>query len=111
MGKKDSKALPKSFNNLIRTSDKPVLVDFWAEWCGPCRIVSPIIEQLAKEYSERLLTVKVNIDKKRDVATHYKVLSIPTIMLFWKGEALMRIIGAQSYEQIKEQIELNLAKI
>lgn len=67
--------------------------------------------QLAKEYSGRLLTVKVNTDKKRDLATHYQILSIPTIMMFWKDKTLMRIVGVQSYEQIKEQIELNLIKI
>ena len=82
-----------------------MLVDFWAEWCGPCRMVSPAIERLAKEYSGRLVTVKVNVDRKPGIAGHYQVSSIPTIMMFWRGEAVMRLQGAQPYQAIKQQID------
>jgi thioredoxin len=97
--------LPRSFDELITTSDKPVLVDFWAAWCGPCRMVSPIVEQIAKAYSGRLITVKVNVDEKQHIAAQYQIASIPTVMMFWKGQTLLQIIGLQSFEQIKQQID------
>ncbi|MCK4233744.1 thioredoxin [candidate division WOR-3 bacterium] len=108
MTEQNSKELPKSFNQLILNSDKPVLVDFFAVWCKPCKTVSPIIKRIAREYKERLLAIKVNIDAKRHVQAHYHVHSVPTIMLFWKGEELLRITGAKSYTYYKEKINLHL---
>jgi thioredoxin 1 len=99
--------LPRSFDELITTSVKPVLVDFWAAWCIPCQIVSPTIVQIAKEYSGRLLTVKVNVDEKQHIAIRYDVGSIPTVMMFWKGQSLLRIIGVQSFDEIKQQIDIH----
>ena len=99
--------LPASFFELVRLAEMPVLVDFWAEWCGPCRTVSPSIERLAHEYTGRLLTVKVNVDRRPQVAQAYDVQGIPTIMLFWKGEARMRLTGAYPYEAILQNIEEN----
>lgn len=99
--------LPASFFDLVSTSDMPVLVDFWAEWCGPCRMVSPAIERLAREYSGRILTVKVNVDRRPAVANALQVQGIPTIMLFWRGEARMRLTGAYPYERIRSSIEEN----
>jgi len=103
----DENHLPGSFFELIRVSDKPVLVDFWAEWCGPCRTVSPAIERIAREYAGRVLTVKVNVDHKPNVAQAYEVQGIPTIMLFWKGECHMRLTGAYPYEAILQNIQEN----
>ncbi len=97
--------LPKSFFDLVQQSEKPVLVDFWAEWCGPCRMVSPTVQRIASEMKDRLLTVKVNVDKKQHVAGHFQVTSIPTIMLFYKGEVLMRLAGAYPYDSLKQEIE------
>lgn len=97
--------LPPSFFDLINQSEKPVLVDFWAQWCGPCRMVSPAISRIASELKERLLTVKVNVDLKQHVAARYEITSIPTIMLFHKGVALMRLTGAYPYETLKREIE------
>ena len=99
--------LPGSFFELVRMSEMPVLVDFWAEWCGPCRTVSPAIERLAREYSGRVLTVKVNVDRKPNVAQAYEVQGIPTIMLFWHGEPRMRLTGAYPYEAILQNIQEN----
>jgi thioredoxin 1 len=103
--REEKAGLPKSFSELVETSDKPVLVDFWAEWCGPCRMVSPAIARVARAYSGRLLTVKVNVDEKRAVAERYQIQAIPTIMLFHKGRTLMRLQGAQPYENILRSIE------
>ncbi len=102
--------LPKSFDELIRTETKPILVDFWAEWCGPCRMVSPAIQRIAKEYSGRILAIKINVDAKQQIAMQYQIMSIPTIMLFINGTPVMRILGAQPYDQIKQQIETHLPK-
>jgi len=107
MGDNGSPQLPSSFFELVRTSPLPVLVDFWAEWCGPCRLVSPSIERLARVYAGRVLTVKVNVDRKPLVAQAYAVQGIPTIMLFWKGEPRMRLTGAYPYEAIRQNIEEN----
>jgi thioredoxin len=101
--------LPKSFFDLINTSEKPVLVDFWAEWCGPCRMVSPAVEKIASEMKGKLLTIKVNVDKKQHVAGQYQINSIPTIMLFKNGEPIMRLTGAHPYESLKKEIEKALA--
>ncbi len=83
----------------------PVLVEFWAEWCGPCRIVGPTVERIAREFAARMLTVRVDIDRRPRVAEQYAIDSIPTIMVFWKGEPAMRLTGAHSYETIREEIE------
>jgi thioredoxin 1 len=107
MGSGRVNGLPRSFGELVRVSDLPVLVDFWAEWCSPCRIVSPAIERLAHDFAGRILTVKVNVDMKPLVAQAYEVQGIPTIMLFWKGEPRMRLTGAYPYDAIRQNIREN----
>ena len=104
-------ALPPSFDALIRESDKPVLVDFYADWCGPCKMVSPAIQRLAGEYKGRILTVKIDTDAKPAIAARWSISGIPTIMLFHKGEVLMRLSGAHPYENLKRELEAALARI
>ena len=99
-----AETLPNSFFDLINQSDKPVLVDFWAEWCGPCRMVSPVVARIASELKGRIITVKVNIDKKPHIAGRYQISSIPTIMMFHGGRTLMRLTGAYPYEAMKAEV-------
>jgi thioredoxin len=97
----------KSFQELIENNEKPVLVDFYADWCGPCKMVSPVIKQLAGEYKNKMITVKVDTDKKPAISAKYNITSIPTIMMFYKGASVMRLQGAHPYESIKKNIEEN----
>ena len=99
----------KNFDEQVVQSDKLVLVDFWAEWCGPCRMLSPTIEKIAGELKGRLLTVKVNVDQKPHVASQYNIRSIPTVMLFHRGQGIMRMMGAQPYEVLKAEIIKHLS--
>ena len=99
---------PSSFFRFIRSSEKPVLVDFYADWCGPCSLVSPIIRRIALEKRDQLFTININIDKKPEIARRYEVTSIPTIILFKGGEAMMRLKGAYPYAEIMEELMKHL---
>ena len=83
----------------------PVVVDFWAVWCAPCRIVSPIIEDLAKEYEGKVKVGKLNVDENQNMASKYGIMSIPTVMIFKKGEPVKTVIGAQGKDKYKKEIE------
>jgi thioredoxin 1 len=84
-----------TFAEDVLTSDKPVLVDFWAEWCGPCRLVSPVLEEIAAEHSEKITIVKLNIDENPETARDYQILSIPTMSVFAGGKVVKSIVGAK----------------
>ena len=79
----------------VLASDKPVMVDFWAEWCGPCRAVSPILDQIASEYSEKIDVVKMDVDKNSEIPMKYQITSIPTMKVFQGGEVVKTVIGAK----------------
>ncbi|NTW64255.1 MAG: thioredoxin [Chlorobiaceae bacterium] len=96
--------MAQSLDDLIKTSQLPVFVDFWAEWCAPCRSVAPVVKQLAQEFSGRLTVVKVNVDKQSDAASRHQVQSIPALMLFHRGELKWRTAGAMSYPQLKAEV-------
>jgi thioredoxin 1/thioredoxin 2 len=96
--------MAKTLEELVRTSDLPVFVDFWAEWCGPCRTIAPAVEQLARELSGRLIVVKVNVDRQADAAARFQVQGIPALLLFVRGELKWRTTGAIPYAQMKQEV-------
>ena len=102
---------PESFDELIQNSEVPVFVDFWAEWCGPCRMVTPVIEELAGEYAGKINFVKVNVDENNELASKYNVFSIPTLALFSKGQIVAQQVGAASKGSYKNMIDNALSKI
>ena len=83
----------QSFQTEVLNSQTPVLVDFWAEWCGPCRAIAPMVEELAVEYQGKLKVVKVDVDESTDIAARYRIQSIPTLMVFKGGQEVERVIG------------------
>ena len=97
-----------NFENEIRDSQVPVLVDFWAEWCGPCRMVSPIVEEIAEEYEGKLKIGKLNVDENPGATSRYGIRSIPTLIIFRDGEPVDKIIGAFPKGHIVHLIEENL---
>ena len=93
-----------TFDEAVSAEGAPVLVDFWAEWCGPCKMIAPILEEIADEQGESLQIAKLNVDEANDVARRYEVMSIPTLILFKDGEPVKRIIGAKPKQALLDDI-------
>jgi thioredoxin 1 len=94
-----------NFDELVIKSDKPVLVDFWAEWCGPCRMIGPVVEELHKEYEGRAVIGKVNVDQNAEAATKFQVRSIPTILFIKNGEVVDRSVGAVPKSTLSSKLD------
>ena len=96
-----------NFDELIKT-DKPVLVDFWAEWCGPCRLIGPHVEALATEYEGKAVIGKVNVDQHSALAAKYGVRNIPTLIVLKNGEVVDKVVGAVPKETLAEKLDANM---
>jgi len=97
-----------TFDEVVGSSDKPLLVDFWAEWCGPCKMIAPILEELADEQGEKFKIGKLDVDLNVATATKYSVMSIPTLLLFKNGEVVARLVGAKPKGALLQEITASL---
>lgn len=96
------------FDAIIAGSDKPVLVDFWASWCGPCRALGPIVEQVGTEMADRLAVYKCNVDDEGELAQRFGIMSIPTLILFKNGQPVHTIVGSMAKAALVAELEANL---
>ena len=99
-----SELTDSTFDEEVKSSDVPVLVDFWAEWCGPCKMVAPVLEEIAGENAGKIRIAKLNIDENLDTARRFDVMSIPTMILFKDGDAQLRIVGAKGKGQLLQEL-------
>jgi len=99
----------KNFENEVLTSQIPVLVDFWAEWCGPCKMISPVVDEIANDLDGKLKVTKINVDESQDLAAKFNVMSIPTLLIFKGGEPVEQIVGAMGKDQLMEKINTVLS--
>ena len=99
----------QDFDNQVLGSERPVLVDFWAEWCVPCHMVSPVVEEIARDFADRMTAAKLNVDDNPQTARKFGVMSIPTLIVFKDGQEKARVVGARAKEAILREIEPHIA--
>jgi len=95
-----------NFDSIVLNSDKPVLVDFWATWCGPCKMIAPIIEELAEELDGKVVVAKLDVDQSPDIAGRYGVMSIPTMLVFEGGKIVKQTVGFQPKNKLKAWLDV-----
>ncbi len=100
----------KNFNSEVLQSDKPVLVDFWAEWCGPCKMIAPIVEELAEEFGDKIKFTKLDVDTNPQSATNFGIRGIPTLLIFNGGKPVETVVGAVPKSVLKKKLDAALAK-
>ena len=105
MGAATKTVTDSTFDADVLGSDKPVLVDFWAEWCGPCKMVAPVLEEIASEHGDKITVAKVNIDENPEIARRYQIMSIPTMSVFSGGEVVKSIVGAKPKAALLRDLE------
>ena len=93
-----------TFDEVVGSAAEPILVDFWAEWCGPCKMIAPILDEIATEHAGKVRVAKLNVDDAPDVARRYEVMSIPTLLVFRDGEVAKRIVGAKPKSALVEEL-------
>jgi thioredoxin 1 len=98
-----------TFDETVSGSDAPVVVDFWAEWCGPCKMITPVLEELAGELGDQVTIAKLNVDDNPEVAMRFNVMSIPTLLVFQGGEVRKRLVGAKGKSQLLQELDEFLA--
>ena len=103
---KPVKVTDKSFSSEVLKSDQKVLVDFWAEWCGPCRMVAPVVEDIAEEYSGQIKVAKLNVDENQSTASRYGIMSIPTMLVFEDGKVQDKLVGYMPKDKLARKVGL-----
>jgi thioredoxin 1 len=105
MSEKITEVTNANFDDTVIKSEKPVLVDFWAEWCSPCRMLSPVVDEIAQNYEGKIVVGKINIDEQEVLAQKFGVMSIPTLILFKDGKAVQKSVGVVGKDKIKNMID------